>query len=381
MEGAMKKRAKFFAGITAGVFLFGLLSCDRPRAIRLAVAGPLTGPQSAIGQEVLNGATLAADEWNVAGGVRGRKIEIFSEDDADSPLKAAEVAEAIASRHPLFVVGHVDSGCSLATAPIYKAHGIVMISPTATHTQLTDAPDLGAFRVCGRDDAQGKAAAVWLTTHAPGHRIAVVHAPSDYGRGLSDEFTKALEFLTGSGVVLHEELPGSVSKFEDLVAKVKAAQPEIIYFGGVESEGGGLVKALRAAGIEAQFMSGDGCFGPAFIAASGPEAAEGALVTFYPDPAKSSSADVMAFRGAYLQKFGAEPGPFGVYGYMAAQVGLTAVSKAVTPISARTIRDALHREVFPTVYGPIRFNDKGDRTDVRYTIWQVSQGKFIEVSN
>ena len=377
----MKIRARFFACVSAGLCLLGLLSCDSPREVRMAVAGPLTGPQAAIGREVLNGATLAVDEWNAAGGVRGRKIVVFSEDDADSPQKAAEVAEALAARHPLFVVGHVDSGCSLATFPIYKAHGVVMISPTATNTRLTDSGDTGAFRVCGRDDAQGKAAAVWLTTHAPGHRIAVIHAPSDYGRGLSDEFTKALEFLSGSGVVLHEELPGSVSKFEDLVAKVKAAKPEIIYFGGVESEGGDLLKALRAAGIQAQFISGDGCFGPPFITAAGPEAAEGALVTFYPDPAKSSSADVLAFRGAYLQKYGAEPGPFGVYGYMATQVGLTAVSKAVTPISARTIRDALHREVFPTVYGNLHFNDKGDRTEVQYTIWQVSQGKFVEVSD
>jgi len=347
----------------------------------VAVAGPLTGPQATIGQEVLNGATLAVGEWNALGGVRGRKIELFSEDDADTPQKAAEVAEAIASRHPLFVVGHVDSGCSLATVPIYKAHGVVMISPTATNTRLTTGGETGAFRVCGRDDAQGKAAAVWLTTHAPGHRIVVLHAASDYGRGLSDEFTKALEFLSSAQVVLHEELPGSVSKFEDLIAKIKEAHPEIIYFGGVEAEGGALLKACRTAGIQAQFMSGDGCFGPPFIAAAGTEAAEGTLVTFYPDPAKSSSADVMAFRGAYLQKYGSEPGPFGVYGYMAAQVGLTAVSKAVTPISARTLRDALHREVFPTVYGDLRFDDKGDRTEVRYTIWQVSQGKFVEVSD
>lgn len=377
----MTNRARFLVGISPWLLVFGLLSCDRPREVRLAVAGPLTGPQAAIGQEVLNGATLAVSEWNASGGVRGRKIELFSEDDADSPQKAAEVAESIASRHPLFVVGHVDSGCSLATFPIYKAHGVVMISPTATNTRLTEGGSTGAFRVCGRDDAQGKAAAVWLTTHAPGHRIAVIHAASDYGRGLSDEFTKALEFLSGSGVVLHEELPGSVSKFEDLMARVKDAHPEIIYFGGVEGEGGTLLKALRSAGVNAQFISGDGCFGPAFIAAAGPEAAEGTLVTFYPDPAKASSADIQAFRGAYIQKYGAEPGPFGVFGYLAAQVGLTAVSKAVTPISARTLRDALHREVFPTVYGDLRFDDKGDRTGVRYTIWQVSQGKFVEVSD
>jgi len=377
----MTNRTRFFTGVSSWLLVLGLLSCDRPREVRVAVAGPLTGPQAVIGREVLNGATLAVGEWNASGGVRGRKIELFSEDDADLPQKAEEVAEKIASRHPLFVVGHVDSGCSLASFPIYKAHGVVMISPTATNTRLTESGDTGAFRVCGRDDAQGKAAAVWLTTHAPGHRIAVLHTPSDYGRGLSDEFTKSLEFLSGSGVVLHEEIPGSVSKFQDLVAKVKAAHPEIIYFGGVEAEGGSLLKALRAAGIEAQFISGDGCFGPAFIEAAGPEAAEGTLVTFYPDPAKSSSADILAFRGAYLQKYGAEPGPFGVYGYMAAQVGLTAVSKAVTPISARTISDALHREVFPSVYGPMRFNDKGDRTDVRYTIWRVDKGKFVEVSD
>lgn len=377
----MNKRVRFFAGMSTGLFLLGLLSCDRPREMRMAVAGPLTGPQSAIGQAVLNGATLAADEWNASGGVRGRKVEVFSEDDSDSPQRAAEVAEAIASRHPLFVVGHVDSGCSLAAAPIYKAHGIIMISPTATNTRLTESGDWGAFRVCGRDDQQGKAAAVWVTKNGAWHKIAVVHAPSEYGRGLCREFVRSFEFLSGLKLALREELPQSDSGLEALVGKVKAADPDMVYFGGVEAQGGAFLKALRSAGIKAPFMSGDGCFGPAFITAAGPDAAEGTRVTFYPDPAKSSSADAQAFRAAYLQKYGAEPGPFGVYGYMAAQVGLTAVSKAVTPISARTIRDALHREVLPTVYGPMRFNDKGDRTEVRYSIWQVSQGKFVEVSD
>ena len=141
------------------------------------------------------------------------------------------------------------------------------------------------------------------------------------------------------------------------------------------------MKALRAAGIHAQFMSGDGCFGPPFIVAAGPDAAEGALVTFYPDPAKSSSADVMAFRGAYLQKYGAEPGPFGVYGYLATRGGPRAVSQGGDPHLGANHPGRPPPGGLPDGLRPIRFNDKGDRTEVGYSIWQVSQGKFVEVSD
>ena len=86
-------------------------------------------------------------------------------------------------RLALLVVGHVDSGCPLAAFPIYKAHEVIAISPSATNTRLTESGDTGSWGLQEAMVGQGKAAAAWLTTHAPGHKIAVIHA-LDYGRGL-----------------------------------------------------------------------------------------------------------------------------------------------------------------------------------------------------
>ena len=364
------------------VFLFVglglLLCCAYMMESRVGYAGPLSGDQANLGKEILNGCTLAVENTNQAGGLKGRKIELVSMDDQNLPDKAKEAAYALCRKRPLFVVGHVDSGCSLEAAKIYHDHRILMITPTSTNPKLTESGGGSVFRVCGRDDHQGNAAAIYLIKHYPSKTVGVIHDNSEYGRGLVQEFIKNYEFLSGVNVLFDEEVARGDATMEQAAQKCVAAKPDVIYFGGLAKQGGTFLKALREQGDNSFFMSGDGCFEQDFIHSAG-AAAEGALITFYPDFKPLVGTGSEAFLKQYQKRFGAEPSAYAALGYEAVMLGLNAVANAASPMSDRTIADALRRSSFKTFFGILQFDDKGDLKESPYVMWTVENGKYKEV--
>lgn len=353
-----------------------VLACTAGGEVKVGVVGPLTGPEAETGKGILQGVQLAADELNAAGGVRGKQVVVVSVDDGDDPARAEGAAKELARQKVAFVVGHVDSGCSLKGAEVYKAHKIVMISAASTAPALTEGGNPFVFRVFGRDDQQSKAAAVWLVKHMPGHAVAVVHDETPYGKGLAEKFKENYEYLAGSPAVLMVGVPRGTTDFEPLLAQLAQAKPQMIYFGGLATQGSALLKAVRAKGLAVGFMSGDGCFGEKFVRDAGADVANGALVTWVDDlSGRPAYRDWLA---AYSAKYGA-PEPFARFGYTAAMVGLMAYGNAVYPISANTLTDALHRMTFDTHAGPFTFNDKGDRTESPYVVWTVVDGRWEEI--
>ncbi len=352
------------------------LGCSAGREVRVGVAAPLSGPEAKTGRAILNGAQLAADQCNAAGGVRGKRVTIIAVDDKDLPDEAERAATELCGKGVAFVAGHVDSGCSHRAAAVYLVHRVVMISPASTSPALTCAGNPYVFRVCGRDDQQGKVAAVWFVNHLPGHKVVVISDGSNYGCGLAREFKTNLDFLSSGTVTSYETIARGQTDFSALVVKLKAAPPQMIYFGGLETDGAALLRAVRDAGAPCGFMAGDGCFGDEFIEKAGKQAAEGAMATFAHD--LSGRPAYREWLPAYKEKFG-DAGPFAVYGYTAVQVGLKAYAQAVYPPSSVTLRDALHRLTFDTLFGPLKFDDRGDPNENPYTMWQVVDGKYTEV--
>lgn len=364
------------------VFLFLglglLLACASMMESRVGFAGPLTGEQASLGKELLNGCTIAVEATNQAGGLKGRKIELISVDDENLPDKAREAAYVLCRKKPLFVVGHVDSGCSLEAAKIYHDHRVVMITPTSTNPKLTESGNGNVFRVCGRDDHQGNAAAIWIIKHNPSKTVGVIHDNSEYGRGLVEQFIRNYEFLSGVNVLFNEEVMRGDPKMEQAVLKCVSARPDVVYFGGLSKQGAVFLKELREQGVMGSFMSGDGCFEQQFIDNAG-AMAEGALVTFYPDVRALTGTGSPAFAKLYENRFGAEPGPYAAFGYEAVMLGLKAVSTAASPLSDRTIGEALKRTSHKTLFGILEFDDKGDLKESPYVMWTVENGKFKEL--
>jgi len=340
--------------------------------IRIGIAGPITGDQAKMGMDFKNGATLAVEEWNSKGGVLGKKIELIVSDDQHDPKQAVSVANKMVNEGVAGVIGHFNSSCSIPASDVYHRAGIPMISPGSTNPQLTEKGYTNVFRVCGRDDQQGKVGAEYASQILTLKRVAVLHDKTTYGQGLADEFKRFLG--AGVEVVYYGGIVQGDKDFKMILTAVKSKNPELIFFGGIYPEAGLLVKQSKELGLNAPFMSGDGTIDAKFIEIAGNEAAEGTLLTFSPDPNNIPTAK--SFIERYRARFG-EIGPYSIYAYDAANILLTAIKEAQS-IEGKVISDKLHSLEFDVALGKITFDAKGDVTVLPYVIWMTKGGKFVE---
>src|SRR4051812_31607971 len=169
--------------------------------IHIAVAGPITGEYAAFGAQMKAGAEQAVADLNTAGGVLGQQVVLDIGDDACDPKQAVSVANQLASKGVKFVAGHYCSGSSIPASKVYSEEGILQISPGSTNPAYTDQGSWNTFRVCGRDDQQGKVAGYYLASHFKNDKIAILNDNSAYGKGIADETQKALHAAGGQEVL------------------------------------------------------------------------------------------------------------------------------------------------------------------------------------
>jgi branched-chain amino acid transport system substrate-binding protein len=353
------------------ISMLGAAGCRKAdNTIKIGIAGPMTGGIAKMGEDFRNAVTIAAEEWNAAGGVLGKKVELLIVDDQSDPKQAVSIANKLVNEGVAGVIGHFNSSCSIPASDVYNRAGIPMITPASTNPQLTDRGYRGAFRVCGRDDQQGKVAAEFVNTELGIKKIAIIHDRTTYGQGLADEFRKYLD--KGTGVVYYGGIRQGDNDFKAVLTSLRELSPELLYFGGVYTEAALLVKQAGEVGLKVRFMSGDAVIDPKFIEIAGANTAEGAYLTFSPDPVNIPEAK--GFISKYKARFG-EPGPYAIYSYDALNILLSAVSEAHN-INGKSLIDALHNKEFSTSMGRISFTEKGDVAMSPYVMWVVRNGKF-----
>jgi branched-chain amino acid transport system substrate-binding protein len=340
--------------------------------IRIGVVGPMTGDQSKMGTDFKNGVSLAVEEWNAKGGILGKKIEIIIGDDQHDPKQAVSVANKLVNDGAVGIIGHFNSSCSIPASDIYNRTNVPMISPGSTNPRLTEKGFKGVFRVCGRDDQQGKVAADFVNSQLKLKKIAVIHDKTTYGQGLADEFKKALGDKVD--VVFYGGIVQGDKDFKGVLTTIREKKPELLFFGGIYPEMGLLVRQARELGIKAPFMSGDGSIDPKFVEIAGAAAAEGTYLTFSPDPKNIESAK--DFISKYNTVFG-EIGPYSIYAYDAANIMFTAIREANTLDGVKII-EKLHAMEFSGAMGKIKYDEKGDVTVAPYVVWITKDGKFVE---
>ncbi len=341
--------------------------------IRVAVCAPLTGSQAKIGTDMAQGTQIAVDEWNARGGVLGKRITLLKGDDEAEPKQATSVARDMIDQGVVGVIGHFNSGCTIPASEIYNESKVICITPAATNPLVTDRGFRGTFRVCGRDDQQGSAAARFAIDKLHVKRVAILHDKTTYGQGLADEFKKTLE-ANGIQPVYYGGVPKEETDFRAVVTAIKDTTPDLWYFGGIYDQGGPLVNQARQVGLNVPLMSGDGLIDKEFIKTTGPNG-EGTYLTFGPDPTHVPSAK--AFLTAYRAKYG-EPGPYSIYGYDAMNILLGAIQNSGATDFA-TVSDYIHSNAFDTAMGKLQFDAKGDITGTYYVMWIVTNGQFAVV--
>ncbi|HTZ17056.1 MAG TPA: branched-chain amino acid ABC transporter substrate-binding protein, partial [Dissulfurispiraceae bacterium] len=347
--------------------------CEKKdKVVKIGIAGPMTGPDAKMGTDFRNGAAIALEEWNATGGVLGRKVEAVIQDDQSDPKQAVAIANKLVNDGVIGIVGHFNSSCSIPASDVYERAGKPMITPGSTNPLLTGRGYKGIFRVCGTDDQQGKVGARFVREKLKLKKVAVIHDKTTYGQGLADIFKDNL----GSGieVVYYGGITRGDKDFKTVLTSIKQKEPELIYFGGIYADSGLLVKEAREIGIKVPFMSGDGTIDQKFIEIAGDKAAEGTYLTFSPDPAHIPAA--AEFIKKYRAKYG-ELGPYSIYSYVAVNILLDAAREAGTS-DGRALIEKMSAKDFSTALGKIKFNDKGDVSEVPYIVWITRNGKFEE---
>ena len=332
--------------------------------IKMGVAGPITGPNAAFGAQLKNGADQAVADINAAGGILKQKITLSYGDDVSDPKQGVSVANKFVGDGVKFVVGHFNSGVTMPSSEVYQENGILEVTPSATNPKITERMMWNIFRTCGRDDQQGAVAGAYIVQHFKGKKVAIVHDKTTYGQGLADETKK---FINGKGIkeVLYEGINIGDKDFSALVTKIKASGADLVYWGGLFTEGGLIVRQMRDQGVKAPLMGGDGITDDEFASVGGP-GVEGTLMTFPPDPRNraESKAVVEKFRAA---KF--EPQAYTLYAYAAVQI-IKEAAEAAKSLDPKKVADKMHSGmVFNTVLGPLSFDKKGDLTKLDYVMY------------
>ncbi|MFL5166916.1 MAG: ABC transporter substrate-binding protein [Microvirga sp.] len=338
--------------------------------IKIGVAGPITGPNAAFGAQLKNGTEQAVEDINAAGGVMGQKLALSVGDDVSDPKQGVSVANKFAAEGIKWVVGHFNSGVSIPSSDVYKESGIIQTTPASTNPRFTDRPDMWiVFRTCGRDDQQGEVAGSYLAKSFKGKKVAVVHDKTPYGKGLADETQKAMN-KQGLKEVMYEGINTGEKDYSALVSKLKQANVDVVYFGGLHTEAGLIIRQMRDQGLNAPMMSGDGIVSSEFVSIAGP-GAEGTLMTFSPDPRKNPNAKAAVEK---FRKKNFEPEAYTLYSYAAVEVYKQA-AEAVKSTDPKKMAEYMHSgKTFKTVIGDLSFDKKGDITRPDYVMYVWKKG-------
>lgn len=357
------------------------------KVVKIGVISPQSGGLSALGLGIRNSVQLAVDQANAAGTVPGWKIEVVPMDDEAKPDVGKLAATKLASDDQVIgVVGALNSSVSLSVTPVLAPANIVQVSPANTGPSLTQGanfktdpqrPYANFFRTCTTDVVQGSVAAQYLLDSGF-KKIATIHDKKIYGQGLVDSVTE--NFKAGGGtIVAAETINPDDNDFNAVITKVKASNPQAVYYGGEYPQAGPLSQQMKSAGLKVPLMGGDGIFDAEFIKLGG---SDGDLATSVGEPTDTSTS-AKAFVDAYNKAGFSEP--FAAYGpqsYDAAnaiiQAMKTSLASATDVKSARQATiDAMASVDFVGATGKVAFDKYGDTLTRVVTVYKVVDGKWV----
>jgi branched-chain amino acid transport system substrate-binding protein len=246
----------------------------------------------------------------------------------------------------------------MAASEVYQENGVLVITPAATNPKVTERNMWNVFRLCGRDDQQGRLAGAIIAERFGGRRVAVIHDKSTYGQGLAEETRKAMR-ARGLKEILFEGVNKDDKDFAALTSKLKAINPDLVYWGGLHDTGGLILRQMREQGVNTTFMGGDGIVDEEFAAIAGP-AVEGTLMTFSPDP-RTNPANKHVL-DLFRSKRGFEPQVYTLYSYAAVQVITQAAEESGSLDPQKIAARMRSGKLFKTVVGDLGFDHNGDVT-------------------
>ena len=300
-------------------------------------------------------------------------FRMMSEDDQADPKVGTTVAQKLVDAKVAAVIGHLNSGVTIPASEIYNKAGIPVISGSATNPALTERGLKTVFRTVGRDDQQGPAIASYMVKELKAKKVAIADDKTAYGEGIANEVEKTLKGAKVQ-IVGRERTTDKETDFKAILTKIKAKNPDVIFYGGMDATGGPMIKQARELGIKAVFAFGDGACTDEMGKLAG-AAAEGMVCSQAGLPREAASKE---FVDAYTKKYG-EIKQYAPYFYDGTLAIIEAMKKANSTDPAK-FGPEIFNVSFTGATGTVAFDAKGDRKDAEMTIFKLEGGKVKPVA-
>ena len=358
----------------------GLLgACGRSVTVKIGVVAPMSGTLAQYGKDIAHGAEIAVDELNGDHFTIGRKkahFELLVEDDKANPEEGKAAAQRLINAGVAAVFGHFNSGVSIAAAPLYAEAGIPQLS-VSTNPKYTRMGLKTAFRITADDIEQGATLGRLISEKLHGKAIYMIDDRTTFGVGLVEEVDKI--FKQRKIEAARDSVDPKAADYPSLVQKIKEKNADVVFFGGDETVGMPLLKALRKAGSTAKFVAGDAMCDASTIKGAQGDADSNFYCTIAGVPPSWMSAGIN-FSQMYKAKFG-NPGAYSTLAYDGIHVLAQAMQEAGTTVPASYLPVMTKASFDGKIQGSVEFDSKGDIKDGTVVIYQVIGGQLIEQRN
>lgn len=368
----MKKLPAFMSTMVSALAVTGCFGASD--TIKLGMIGPMTGDYAIYGTASRDGALLAIEEINAAGGVLGKQLELKIQDTQGDPAQAVPAYTLLTEQeHIVALIGGIFSGETLAIKSEAVADGLPVLSPTATNPTVTlDAPNV--FRACYTDAYQGEVAASFAWDTLDVTKAGVLYNIDDsYSTGLAEAFVDKFEDL--GGTVVTQTFGAGADDFNAQLTALDAADVEFVFVPTYVAEAGPILTQAATKGIDVPFMGGDGWDS---IEADYATASEGHyFVNHY---AKTDTAQIVVdFVANFTAKYGTAPNALAALGYDSVYTMVAAIEAAGNTDPADIVAALQATDLTDLVAGAITFDENGDPIKAA-TIIQVHDGDHVVVA-
>ncbi|WP_118183744.1 branched-chain amino acid ABC transporter substrate-binding protein [Paraburkholderia phosphatilytica] len=378
MQHKMKQLAG--AAVVAALSLAGTAQAQQVEDVKIGFAGPMTGAQAHYGEDFKNGVTLAVEDMNATkpmiGGKQVRFVLDAADDQAD-PRTGTTVAQKLVDDGIKGMIGHFNSGTTIPASRIYANAGIPEIA-MATAPEYTQQGFKTTFRMMTSDTQQGSVAGTFAVKNLGVKKIAIVDDRTAYGQGLADQFAKAAQ-ASGGKVIDREYTNDKAVDFKSILTKIKASNPDLIYFGGADSQAGPMVKQMKTLGIKAPLMGGEMVHTPTFLQIAG-DAANGTVASLagLPLDQMPGGADYVA---KYKKRFNEDVQTYSPYAYDGAMAMFDAMKAANSTDPAKYLPYLAKTNMQAVTTKDLAYDQRGDLKNGGITLYKVVDGKWTTLES
>lgn len=353
-----------------------------PASVKIGTASPLSGPGAHQGKDIENGARMAIDDLNAKGiAIGGKKVKwgLQPEDDASDPKTGAAVAQKLVDARVAGVVGHLNSGTTVPASKIYHDAGIPQISPAATTPQYTSQGFKTAFRVVASDKLVGKTLASYAVTTMKAKKIAIIDDRTAFGQGLADEFNRSVRSGKAAKIVSRQFTNDKASDFTAILTQIRGQDPDVIFYGGMDAVAGPMLKQMKALGLRAKLVSGDGICSEKLPQLAGDALGDDKVICVVAGGVTGAEeATFNAFVERYRQRYKMPLQTYAPYAYDSVMVLATAMQQAKSSDPAKYL-PFLAKAQYQGITGNIAFDPKGDLKNAALTMYTYRNGKKVKL--